>query len=169
MTRGLVFLASAMVAASLGVGAQEISGGAENNTHSAQHIVTITGCLNASSTGGSTVSDNHGSNFFLSGNTDLIRAHNGQEVTVSGVQQTDAGTSSNTSPISSIHVTAARVVADNCTGVAQKQSDAEADGSAVASVDDALNSGQLPQTSTILPLLGLIGLGSLVAGFFARH
>lgn len=28
--------------------------------------------------------------------------------------------------------------------------------------------GQLPQTSTILPLLGLIGLGSLIAGFFAR-
>lgn len=27
---------------------------------------------------------------------------------------------------------------------------------------------QLPQTSTILPLLGLIGLGSLVAGLFAR-
>lgn len=31
------------------------------------------------------------------------------------------------------------------------------------------NNGQLPQTSTILPLLGLIGLGSLVAGFFARR
>jgi hypothetical protein len=29
--------------------------------------------------------------------------------------------------------------------------------------------GQLPQTSTMLPLLGLIGLGSLVAGFFARR
>jgi hypothetical protein len=28
---------------------------------------------------------------------------------------------------------------------------------------------QLPQTSTLLPLLGLIGLGSLVAGFFARR
>jgi hypothetical protein len=28
--------------------------------------------------------------------------------------------------------------------------------------------GELPQTSTVLPLLGLIGLGSLVAGFFAR-
>jgi hypothetical protein len=28
---------------------------------------------------------------------------------------------------------------------------------------------QLPQTSTILPLLGLIGLGSLIAGFFARR
>ena len=38
---------------------------------------------------------------------------------------------------------------------------------------DASNSvganGQLPQTSTILPLLGLIGLGSLVAGLFARR
>jgi hypothetical protein len=31
------------------------------------------------------------------------------------------------------------------------------------------NNGQLPQTSTILPLLGLIGLGSLVAGLFARR
>lgn len=29
--------------------------------------------------------------------------------------------------------------------------------------------GQLPQTSTILPMLGLIGLGSLVAGLFARR
>jgi len=28
---------------------------------------------------------------------------------------------------------------------------------------------RLPQTSTILPLLGLIGLGSLVAGLFARR
>jgi LPXTG-motif cell wall-anchored protein len=36
-------------------------------------------------------------------------------------------------------------------------------------VDDAMKNRQLPQTSTILPLLGLIGLGSLVAGFFARH
>jgi hypothetical protein len=33
----------------------------------------------------------------------------------------------------------------------------------------AVSNGQLPQTSTILPLLGLIGLGSLVAGFFARR
>ena len=34
--------------------------------------------------------------------------------------------------------------------------------------DNTTAAGQLPQTSTILPLLGLIGLGSLVAGFFAR-
>lgn len=35
--------------------------------------------------------------------------------------------------------------------------------------ESAAAAGQLPQTSTILPLLGLIGLGSLVAGFFARR
>jgi len=31
------------------------------------------------------------------------------------------------------------------------------------------SSAELPQTSTILPLLGLLGLGSLVAGLFARR
>ena len=35
--------------------------------------------------------------------------------------------------------------------------------------DDGTSTQQLPQTSTILPLLGLIGLGSLVAGLFARR
>jgi hypothetical protein len=35
--------------------------------------------------------------------------------------------------------------------------------------ETAASNPQLPQTSTILPLLGLIGLGSLVAGFFARR
>ena len=38
-----------------------------------------------------------------------------------------------------------------------------------ASNDPGTVNGQLPQTSTILPLLGLIGLGSLVAGLFARR
>lgn len=38
-----------------------------------------------------------------------------------------------------------------------------------AADDDSPNRAQLPQTSTILPLLGLIGLGSLLAGLFARR
>lgn len=46
------------------------------------------------------------------------------------------------------------------------QSDQVAD--AQTGNDGAANQ-QLPQTSTILPLLGLIGLGSLVAGLFARR
>lgn len=41
-----------------------------------------------------------------------------------------------------------------------KENEAGRDGTAAA---------QLPQTSTILPLLGLIGLSSLVAGLFARR
>jgi len=41
----------------------------------------------------------------------------------------------------------------------------------IEAVDENLgqDSAPLPQTSTILPLLGLIGLGSLVAGLFARR
>jgi phospholipase C len=39
----------------------------------------------------------------------------------------------------------------------------------VAEQNAPVSNGQLPQTSTILPLLGLIGLGSLVAGFFSRR
>jgi len=37
------------------------------------------------------------------------------------------------------------------------------------SEDLVQNGAPLPQTSTILPLLGFIGLGSLVAGLFARR
>ena len=40
---------------------------------------------------------------------------------------------------------------------------------AAAAQDPQGAARQLPQTSTILPLLGLIGLGSLVAGLFARR
>lgn len=42
-------------------------------------------------------------------------------------------------------------------------------GPASGASNDIGANGQLPQTSTILPLLGLIGLGSLVAGLFARR
>lgn len=41
--------------------------------------------------------------------------------------------------------------------------------SASRASNDSGETRQLPQTSTILPLLGLIGLGSLVAGLFARR
>lgn len=41
--------------------------------------------------------------------------------------------------------------------------------SATETANETTANRQLPQTSTILPLLGLIGLGSLVAGLFARR
>ncbi|MBV9180985.1 MAG: hypothetical protein JO356_06705 [Acidobacteria bacterium] len=43
------------------------------------------------------------------------------------------------------------------------------EGSEGASEAQVNNGAPLPQTSTILPLLGFIGLGSLVAGLFARR
>ena len=57
---------------------------------------------------------------------------------------------------------------------ARKATPSDSAQSAPAARDSASNeaataNGQLPQTSTILPLLGLIGLGSLVAGLFARR
>jgi len=44
-----------------------------------------------------------------------------------------------------------------------------AESQSTTSKNEAAATGQLPQTSTILPLLGLIGLGSLVVGLFARR
>lgn len=51
---------------------------------------------------------------------------------------------------------------------AAHSSNSQTDANSAASNDLDTNR-QLPQTSTILPLLGLIGLGSLVAGLFARR
>ena len=125
MTRAVVFLAAAMVAASLGVVAQDVSGGGtisapQNNTdnsNSSQH----------------------------SAQQPTSPGPNASAVTASSVSQDSNRSSAN--------------------------GDRSRDSQNVAQVDETpgTNNGQLPQTSTILPLLGLIGLGSLVAGFFARH
>lgn len=121
MTRAVVFLAAAMVAASLGVVAQDTSNQRQNS---------------------------------IPNNTDN---HPQQTVTVANPQSNtergpSAAASNNQDSTKSV---TARDSADSQTA----QSD----------VNTETNNGQLPQTSTILPLLGLIGLGSLVAGFFARH
>jgi hypothetical protein len=118
MTRAVVFLAAAMVAASLGVVAQDVSGG--------------------------------GTNSAPQNNTDKSSQHT--------VQQPS-------SPAPSAPSVAATQdsIRPSATGDRNSQKESQADET------PATNNGQLPQTSTILPLLGLIGLGSLVAGFFARH
>ena len=169
MTRAVVFLAVAMVAASLGLVAQDNSGAISNSNDSAPRNVTVTGCLSTSPSGGYTLADEHGTIYALSGNTDALRNHSSQKIEVAGTQQLSSSSSSKTSSSSAIQVTSTKLVADHCGTGSSSQSNRESDPSAIASVDDAVNNKQLPQTSTILPLLGLIGLGSLVAGFFARH
>ena len=172
MTRAVVFLAAAMVAASLGLVAQDTSGALSNPNQergSVQRDITATGCLNASASGGFLLSDDHGAIYALSGDTDSLRSRISREIEVTGQQQFAAGASSGASSISTIQVANTKVIADHCASVSTAQSKHDRDASDIASVDDAVNNGQLPQTSTILPLLGLIGLGSLVAGFFARY
>jgi hypothetical protein len=167
MTRAVVFLAAAMVAASLGLVAQDTSGATSNPNQERKNNnnIAITGCLNTSASGGFSLSDEHGNTYVLSGNADNLLGHTSQQVEITGQRQIATGASST----STIQVTNTKVIADHCGTISSPQSNRESDPSAVASVDDAVNNGQLPQTSTILPLLGLIGLGSLVAGFFARH
>ena len=172
MTRAVVFLASAMVAASLGLMAQDTSGAMSNSNQERNanaRNVTVTGCLNASASGQYSLADGHGTIYALSGNADDLRSHTSQQIEVTGKQQLSNNGSSSTSPASTIEVTTTKVVADHCGSGSSSQSNHESDPAAIASVDDAMRNRQLPQTSTILPLLGLIGLGSLVAGFFARH
>jgi hypothetical protein len=160
-----------MVAASLGLVAQDTSGAISNpnqaRNDNAPRDVTVTGCLNTMASGEYSLADEHGTIYALSGNADDLRNHASQQIEVKGKQQLSSNGSSSASGGSTIQVTSTKVIADRCGS--GSQSNHESDSSAIASVDDAMNNRQLPQASTILPLLGLIGLGSLVAGFFARH
>jgi hypothetical protein len=128
MTRAVVFLAAAMVAASLGVVAQDASGGGTHSTpqnnpnNNPQHTVTVAATPQPSASGQGTATSAGAPATQDSAKSATTRDHNANE-----------------------------------------QNPAQGDESTIAT------NGQLPQTSTILPLLGLIGLGSLVAGFFARH
>ncbi|HXF12678.1 MAG TPA: hypothetical protein VN517_05960 [Terriglobales bacterium] len=169
MTRAAVFLSAVIVAASLGLAAQDTSGAISNNQErgNAPRTITVTGCLNASASGGYSLADGHGTTYALSGNADDLRSHTSQQIEVTGKQPLSSNASSSASGELTIQVTSTKVIAARCGAGSSSQS--ESDPSTIASVDDAVKNRQLPQTSTILPLLGLIGLGSLVAGFFARH
>ena len=129
MTRAVVFLAAAMVAASLGVVAQDVSGGGtnlapqNNPNNNPQHAVAV----------------------------------------AAAPQPTASGQSAGTSAGAPATHDSGKSATTRDRNPPSGQNPAQGDESAIAT------NGQLPQTSTILPLLGLIGLGSLVAGFFARH
>jgi hypothetical protein len=199
MTRRSVFLAAVLAVASLGAMAQNHNQastpqGNDNSDNSAQRTVTVTGCLSSSGAGVYTLSDAQGITYTLAGNTDTLQGHANQEIEVTGQQAFGSSSSSGAASAPgansrTINVTTTRFLADHCQaggsqGPSQSSPSAARDsvpaaatntGNArlqnVAQSGDPQNvpNGQLPQTSTILPLLGLIGLGSLVAGFFARR
>jgi hypothetical protein len=167
MTRAVVFVSAAMVAASLGLFAQDISGGARNsNQVNTQPAVNVVGCVNTSASGAYSLTDEHGATYALSGSTSTLEGRNSQRVEITGKKDASSEASSSTS-VPMIQVTSTKVLADNCSTSGTPA--LKMASTALPSGENAENGGQLPQTSTILPLLGLIGLGSLVAGFFARQ
>jgi hypothetical protein len=58
--------------------------------------------------------------------------------------------------------------APSTSSTAADQNAASAPSSTDQNADQSTKSGELPQTASPLPLLGLLGLGSLVTGLVAR-
>jgi LPXTG-motif cell wall-anchored protein len=58
--------------------------------------------------------------------------------------------------------------ATSASNIPADQNNASTAAPADQNVDRSANSEQLPQTASPLPLLGLLGLGSLLAGLVAR-
>ena len=127
MTRALVFLATTLVAASLGVVAQETSTASKQGN----------GAASQSSTGKGAASQ------------------------ATSDTQNDAAKPSSSQAAATNDSSQVPATSGTAKGV---EYPAPGEDPAVAK-----NNAQLPQTSTFLPLLGLIGLGSLVAGLFARR
>jgi hypothetical protein len=156
-----------MVAASLGLFAQDISGGARNSKQGkdTQPTVDVIGCVNTSASGAYSLTDEQGATYALSGSTSALQRRNSQRVEITGTKGSAQENSSNLS-MPTIQVASTKLIAGNCdsTDPAPKMASMSPSSGGIAD-----SGGQLPQTSTILPLLGLIGLGSLVAGFFARQ
>ena len=140
--------------------------------------------------------DQTGKVYRLTGNLSELASHAGQQVTLSGVTaseqpNSDADATGNSSPeIPTLQVSGIKMTSDHCAGYPstnekgagaaggaqsaavianppQAQADAK-DSSPPDAGHKARADNNLPQTATILPLLGLVGLSSLVTGFVFR-
>ena len=245
MTRAVAFLAAALLAATLGA-AQNPSPGAAAGSQSSSAVSgpskTLTGCLSSSSLGDNhfKLTDEKGNVYSLTGLTDQLTSHAGQQVRITGIDNSKSGSASNgyDSPNPSagssrddgsgtggnsgasasseksgrfaLQVTAIEKIADHCSSSGARKPDGEGvqtaerrstqvklisykavtatdeDGTLAGSSDGGQSSStqadtsaqngtpdqavnDLPRTATALPLLGILGLGSLVAGFIVRR
>lgn len=242
MTRAVAFLAAALLAATLGAAQNSPNSSAAGSQPSSDisgQSKTVTGCLSSSSLGDNhfKLTDDKGNVYSLSGLTDQLTSHAGQQVRITGIDNSKGQTSSNgydspnpsagtarndgsatggnsgaaasgaASGRMSLQVTAVQKVADHCSrteskpeGAAQLserpsaevklisygnigatdddgtlagsdggQSSTQSDTSPANATPDAAGNHDLPRTATALPLLGILGLGSLVAGFIVRR
>jgi hypothetical protein len=156
MTRAVALVAAALLAASLGV-AQETStsGKASHANHGSTNASTfdrntsITGCLSEAGLESNSYA-------VTQVNTDPCADSSTATPSGSGTESllaADADSGSENTLNKSMAV---------LTQVSQKEG--------TQTDESAQNAGEsLPQTSTVLPLLGLVGVGSLIAGFFMRR
>jgi hypothetical protein len=153
---------------------------------------TVQGCLSSSSLADNTFTltqDQTGTVYTLTGNTTHLQSHVGHEVAARGLVVSNASNASSSNlPASSdpsravpnltgtstpnhttentLQVSGAEMVSDHCveTGTTPPSG-------AATSRDDfrPATSENSPQPTTVLPLLGLLGLGSLIAGLIVRR
>jgi hypothetical protein len=156
-----------------------------------RQTATVQGWLSSSSLGDNTFTltqDQTGTVYTLTGNTTHLQSHVGHEVAVRGLVVSNASISQATCQASSdpsravpnltgrstpnhttentLQVSGAEMVSDHCveTGTTPPSG-------AATSRDDfrPATSENSPQPTTVLPLLGLLGLGSLIAGLIVRR
>jgi len=195
MTRvgALVFLA--LLAVSLGM-AQNNSPAETSNpsvppgTESSQsnpHTVNVEGCLSSSAMGDNSYTlteGRSGSVYRLEGDTASLVSHVGHEVVITGVRVAESSPGSPAAPdpagsgskqTFALQVNTVRMISEHCSKTGSRPPQ---NGTGASNAQNASNAAEgpsprsdasLPQTATILPLLGFVGLGSLVTGFIFRE
>ena len=162
MTRMLGFLATIMIVATVGLAAENISlktRAAEDHTANGRQpaVREVSGQQSFPS-----------SNSIATLTSQTIRA-SFQAAVVERASLAADGQTGGSEPNSTNQESARRETSAAPDSSASKTTSPQDPAVQNVSEEPATPRGQLPQTSTILPLLGLIGLGSLVAGFFARR
>ena len=142
----------------------------------ANQPVNVEGCLSSSAMGDNAFTltqDQTGKVYRLTGDVSQLTSHVGHEVVLSGVrsgEQTNSNSAAGSGLQSStLQVSGIRMVSDHCASSPARDDQ----GAGRAATSDPAHKPQtdnnLPQTATILPLLGLVGLSSLVTGFIFRN
>ena len=174
-------------------------GSQKDQSSTSSQSVSIQGCLSSSAMGDNSFTmtqDQTGKVYRLSGNVSELASHAGQQVMLSGVILSREQNSGNGLPGNSgtespgFQVSGIQTISNQCpghpstkekgTGAAGAPQNVGANGNtpqkefaAQSGVTEPVrktkNDKNLPQTATILPLLGLVGLSSLVTGFIFRN
>jgi len=165
-TFALLLSASGMTQTSPLTGTSQIPG---SNDNSSGRTIVARGCLSATADGYALTQDQSGTTFVLTGNTASLKGHEGQEVEVTGQKAVDPSSSTNVRS-ASLAVTKEQILGKHCGQPAQQPAGAGMTAKNDQNADAGISGdSDLPkQNTTPLSLVGLIGLGSLLAGFFMR-